>query len=88
MLKEIKIKMIKYAEPIMVLAKSILELKIGDVNNPGELDELDSENDTLPIEYAGNVVSNLSYVLPPQVFFSIFYFVGALVKKINVKRFV
>lgn len=28
MLKEIKIKMIKYAEPIMVLAKSILELKV------------------------------------------------------------
>lgn len=28
MLKEIKTKMFKYAEPIMVLAKSILELKV------------------------------------------------------------
>lgn len=28
MLREIKTKMIKYAEPIMVLAKSILELKV------------------------------------------------------------
>lgn len=85
MLKEIKTKMIKYAEPIMVLAKSILELKIGDGNNPGELDELDSENDTLPIEYAGNVVSNLSYVLPPQVFTEYFISLVPLLKKLMSK---
>ncbi|XP_022173439.1 importin-4-like [Myzus persicae] len=86
MLKEIKTKMIKYAEPIMVLAKSILALKIGDVNNPGELDELDSENDTLPIEYAGNVVSNLSYVLPPQVFTEYFISLVPLLKKLMSKE--
>ncbi|KAL4119196.1 hypothetical protein QTP88_012040 [Uroleucon formosanum] len=85
MLREIKTKMIKYAEPIMVLAKSILELKIGDANNPGELDELDSENDTLPIEYAGSVVSNLSYVLPPQIFTEYFISLVPLLKKLMSK---
>ncbi|KAL5244737.1 hypothetical protein ACI65C_012147 [Semiaphis heraclei] len=85
MLKEIKTKMINYAEPIMVLAKSLLRLKVGDVNNPGELDELDSENDTLPIEYAGNIVSNLSYVLPPQVFTEYFISLVPLLKKLMSK---
>ncbi|VVC26841.1 Armadillo-type fold,Armadillo-like helical,Importin-beta, N-terminal domain [Cinara cedri] len=82
LLKEIKSKMIKYAEPIMILAKSILALKLGDENNPGELDELDSENNELPIEYAGNVVSNLSYVVPPQAFTEYFVSLMPLLKKL------
>lgn len=48
------------------------------------MDELDSENDTLPIEYAGNVVSNLSYVLPPQVFTEYFVSLVPLLKKLMV----
>lgn len=48
------------------------------------MDELDSENDTLPIEYTGNVVSNLSYVLPPQVFTEYFISLVPLLKKLMV----
>jgi len=82
MLKEIKIKMMKYSQSIMLLTKNILSLKVGDGNNPGELDELDSENNELPIEYAGNVVSNLSYVLPPDVFTEYFISLVPLLKKL------
>lgn len=109
MLKEIKCKMVKYAQPIMMLAKNILALKvrtkllcinaiylvftiyifnlffqIGDGNNPGELDELDSENNEFPIEYAGNVISNISYVVPPQVFTEYFISLMPLIKKLLV----
>lgn len=48
------------------------------------LDELDSENNELPIEYAGNVVSNLSYVVPPQVFTEYFVSLVPLLKKLMV----
>lgn len=58
--------------------------QIGDGNNPGELDELDSENNELPIEYAGNVISNISYVVPPQVFTEYFISMMPLIKKLLV----
>lgn len=60
-------------------------IQLGDGNNPGELDELDSENYELPIEYAGNVVSNLSYVVPPQVFAEYFKSMVPLLKKLMVQ---
>ncbi|XP_050539704.1 importin-4-like [Daktulosphaira vitifoliae] len=82
MLKEIKTKMAKYAQPIMIMAKNILSLKIGDANSPGELDELDSENNEIPIDYAGNVVSNLSYVVPPETYTTYFASLVPLIKKL------
>lgn len=48
------------------------------------MDELDSENNELPIEFAGNVVSNLSYVVSPQVFTEYFVSLVPLLKKIMV----
>lgn len=54
------------------------------MNNPGELDELDSENNELPIEYAGSVVSNLSYVIPPKVYTEYFVSLVPLLKKLMV----
>ncbi|XP_050419977.1 importin-4-like [Adelges cooleyi] len=86
MLKEIKSRMSKYAEPIMMLSKNILALKIGDASSPGELDELDSENNEIPIEYAGNVISNLSYVVPPQTFTTYFISLVPLLKKLLSKE--
>lgn len=60
------------------------KLQIGDGNNPGELDELDSENNEIPIEYAGNVISNLSFVVSPQVFTEYFISLVPLLKKLMV----
>lgn len=45
---------------------------------------MDSENNELSIEFAGNVVSNLSYVVSPQVFKEYFESLVPLLKKIMV----
>lgn len=52
------------------------------------MDELDSENNELPIEFAGNVVSNLSYVVSPQVFTEYFVSLVPLLKKIMVISYI
>lgn len=54
------------------------------MNNPDEMDELDSENDALPIEFAGSVVSSLSYVIPPDIFTEYFISLAPLLKKLMV----
>lgn len=50
------------------------------------MDELDSENNELPIEYAGDVISNLSYVIPSQAFTEYFVSLVPLLKKLMVKH--
>lgn len=48
------------------------------------MDELDSENNELPVEYVGAVISNLSYVVSPQVFTEYFISLMPLLKKLLV----
>jgi len=50
------------------------------------LDELDSENNELPLEYVGSVVSNLSYVIPAQAFAEYFVSLVPLLKKLLVNK--